>query len=249
MKKLVILATLALMPEFAQTLTTAYSRQADEVPKAYVGVVPKDVAVYLASTCNDTTVEQRFFPDRVIQEAAKTAPIQDGAAILFAAQTYKNSTWKAVLYDITLTALPMASAGLAAVNIGSTLGKIVAATGGTAVLTSTLTTGKNKATLLSVPANWWQPHQPERVLKAGECDFTLFSMSASAPAMFVGSVGVSTPPPVIQVVPMPNGASVATKEVQLVVYTPDGTVDVKETIMAARKAQAAATSALFEVSQ
>ena len=187
MKVLLLLAIPALA---AAQLSITYSRQEDAIPKAYIGTVPKTIALYMATTCNDTAMEQRFFPDRVIQEAAKNGPVEDGAATLFAAQTYKASTLKAIGLDAARI-IVMGASGYAAATSGNTLGTVAAALGGVSTITGFLSEQHQKAISLVPPANWWMPHQPERILKAGECDVILFPMSKTVPEKFIGAI--STP--------------------------------------------------------
>lgn len=163
-------------------ITITASRQDPAIPRAYVGAdIPKGLGVYMVMGCNAGASEASVFVDRVIHEVSQVAPVQDGAAVLYAAREHKGSTWKVAAYRIGGVAA-MAAGGFASAGASTVLGQVAGGVGGAAGISTLLKGRASELARLDVPANWWTP-DPTRIaaLKPGQCMAPLLVALAGAP--------------------------------------------------------------------
>jgi hypothetical protein len=197
MKLAVVVALLACQSYGQSCIEIHYSRQADEVVKELLGVVPKTVSVYRADVVNTCQNETRFFPSRVGFEAAGSgAPMQDPEATLFAAQHFKDTRWWVVSLGILRdtakyagpAALGLSTAGIAVPAIVTGLAGGIG--GGTAIIEGY----RQKAAELKVPATWLRDGLPEIILKPGEPVSYLLALGGKPDTTFKVSVASLFPP-------------------------------------------------------
>jgi len=147
------------------------SRQDPAVPRAYVGAdIPKSLAIYLTTACNQGDAPITFYRDRIAAEIAKLAPLQDGEAILYAARVKKSSGKRVALLSIGTMLVPVVGSALAAAMAGSALTTGAAAAGGIPGIVSMLSGRREQLTRLDVPENWWTADPTRLVaLQSGQC--------------------------------------------------------------------------------
>lgn len=165
------LAALLLAPAlcFGQ-FTVAISTFNPAIPRQYLGKpLPKGMVIAFANTCNAGPILDTVYVDRIAQEIATVANVQDGAAAKFAAENAKAGGWKVAGLTILEEVLPLA-AGVSLGRAGTALTQGLAAAGGMAVVTEKIKDRRTALSTLSLPGNWWTPNPVSTAtLLPGQC--------------------------------------------------------------------------------